>query len=130
MSQLLQNFALATGVLVNNTTGAAEGYSSGIPQGATGVAVDDTSAIASYHMGLPLTAGGRIAVDFNNAVAEMQDGARPVDSTGRLSMSTLAISSYTAGVGYSVNGDIVAFGTGIPLGAGAFSDGYSTGFDV
>jgi hypothetical protein len=131
MSQLLQQFAEANGVKVVNSTGAVSGYASGLPLDASSLAVDDTSAISSYHMGLPLTANGRVAVAFNGAVAEIQDGARPVDSAGRVAMeSIIGAASYTGGVPYDVNNRVTASGVGIPVGAGPFSDGFSTGFDV
>ena len=131
MSQLLQQFAEADGVKVINSTGAVSGYASGLPLDDSSLAVDDTSAITSYHMGLPLTANGRVAVAFNGAVAEIQDGARPVDSAGRVAMeSILGASTYTGGVPYDVNGRVVASGVGIPAGVGSFSDGFSAGFEV
>lgn len=92
MSQLLQALVdPSLGVVsVANDTAAPEGFSGGIPVDGKSVAVDTVSPITGYHMGIPITSNSRISVVIDGVIDSYGGGAAPIDSTGRLVISSTA----------------------------------------
>jgi len=91
-------------------------FDEGIPYEAGRLAVDLSSAIQHYHMGLPFTANSRLAVSTANPV-RFNSGATPFDAAGRLCMSSLPVDHYSAGIPYVSTGGIAAEGLAPFLGS-------------
>ena len=75
----------------------------GIPYDRGALALDISSAISYYHMGLPFTANGRLAASIDVAVARIGNGAAPFTAANRLAFSQNAAVSYIAAVGFTAD---------------------------
>ena len=102
MSQLLISApkdADTGAILVVVGTAAPDHFSCGIPYDSAGMAVDDSSPITNYSMGLPFTANGRLAVS-SGATTYYNSGAAPFDASGALVMQNGTVDHVATGIPY------------------------------
>ena len=105
MTQLIQRGATDPVAGWIDGTEAPTGVANGIPYDGVALAIDTSSAIGHYHMGLPFTSNGRLAASTEVAVARVGNGAAPFTADNRLAFSESAVltgpASYIAGVGFT-----------------------------
>lgn len=75
----------------------------GIPYDRGALALDISSAISYYHMGLPFTANGRLAASIDVAVARIGNGAAPFTAVNRLAFSENSAVSYIGAIGFTAD---------------------------
>ena len=110
MSQLLQ-IATRGGQLIALSGATAPSFiDQGIPyvddEGVIKVAVEIAGVIDHHHQGLPFTAAGRLAVTNDKPVVYYGSGGAPFDATGLLVFGSGPIDHFSAGIAYTVQGQI------------------------
>ena len=78
----------------------------GIPYDQGALALDTTSAIDHYHMGLPYTANSRLAASIGVAVVRIGNGAAPFTAADRLAFSQEDAVVYIGAVGFTADQQI------------------------
>tara|TARA_R110000764_G_scaffold40882_7_gene91485 strand:- start:144 stop:1805 length:1662 start_codon:yes stop_codon:yes gene_type:complete len=90
---------------VKNTTAVASDISSSKPYDDGALAVDSVSAITHTSNGLNYTANQRLAMSLQASVSRVVNGI-PLDSAGRVAMSSGDVNHYANGFPFTINGQI------------------------